>query len=66
MPALLGDSVCDQGVFRDLLRAEWITKYTGRRARIDELTAAGKKQLLDEESRWHAVTSAANRVLRTV
>ena len=27
------------------IRAEWITKDTGRRARIYELTAAGKKQL---------------------
>ena len=48
------------------IRAQWITKDTGRRARIYELTAAGKKQLADEESRWHAVTSAVNRVLRTV
>ena len=48
------------------IRAEWITKETGRRARIYELTAAGKKQLSAEESRWQAVTSAVNRVLRTV
>ena len=53
------------------IRAEWITriasgKDTGRRARIYELTAAGKKQLAAEESRWRAVTSAVNRVLRTV
>jgi PadR family transcriptional regulator, regulatory protein PadR len=48
------------------IRAEWITKETGRRARIYELTAAGKKQLGAEESRWEAVTSAVNRVLRTV
>jgi transcriptional regulator len=47
------------------VRAEWITKETGRRARQYELTAAGKKQLSAEESRWHAVTSAVNRVLRT-
>lgn len=46
--------------------AEWVTKDTGRRARIYELTAAGRKQLAAEESRWHAVTSAVNRVLRTV
>ena len=44
--------------------AEWITKDTGRRARLYELTAAGRKQLAAEESRWHAVTSAVNRVLR--
>ena len=47
------------------IRAEWITKSTGRRARMYELTAAGKKQLAAEESRWQAVTSAVNRVLRT-
>jgi PadR family transcriptional regulator PadR len=47
------------------IRAEWITKDTGRRARIYELTAAGKKQLSTEESRWLAVTMAVNRVLRT-
>jgi len=48
------------------IRAEWITKDTGRRARLYELTAAGRKQLAAEESRWQAVTSAVNRVLRTV
>jgi transcriptional regulator len=48
------------------IRAQWITKDTGRRARIYDLTAAGKKQLETEESRWQAVTSAVNRVLRTV
>jgi PadR family transcriptional regulator, regulatory protein PadR len=47
------------------IHAEWITKDTGRRARLYTLTAAGKKQLAAEESRWRAVTSAVNRVLRT-
>jgi PadR family transcriptional regulator PadR len=46
------------------IRAEWVTKETGRRARLYELTAAGKKQLGAEESRWQAVTLAVNRVLR--
>ena len=46
------------------IRAEWIKKDTGRRARIYELTAAGKKQLVAEESRWQAVSLAINRVLR--
>lgn len=46
------------------VRAEWVSKDTGRRARVYELTAAGKKQLAAEESRWQAVTSAINRVLR--
>lgn len=48
------------------IRAEWVTKETGRRARIYEVTAAGKKQLAAEESRWKSVTAAVNRVLRTV
>ena len=46
------------------IRAEWVTKETGRRARLYELTAAGEKQLGAEESRWQAVTLAVNRVLR--
>jgi transcriptional regulator len=46
------------------IRAHWVTKDTGRRARLYELTAAGKKQLAVEESRWQAVTLAVNRVLR--
>jgi PadR family transcriptional regulator, regulatory protein PadR len=46
------------------IHAEWVTKDTGRRARIYELTAVGRKQLAAEESRWEAVTSAVSRVLR--
>jgi DNA-binding PadR family transcriptional regulator len=46
------------------IRAQWITKDTGRRARLYELTAAGKKQLAAEESSWQVVTAAVNRVLR--
>ena len=46
------------------IRAEWIRKETGRRARVYELTAAGKKQLGAEESRWQAVSLAIGRVLR--
>ncbi len=43
---------------------QWITKDSGRRTRLYELTIAGKEQLGAEESRWQAVTSAVNRVLR--
>ena len=46
------------------IQADWITKENGKRARIYELTRAGKKQLGLEETRWAAVTSAVNRVLR--
>jgi len=48
------------------IRAEWVTKDTGRRARIYQLTALGRKQLAAEETRWQALTVAVNRVLRTV
>jgi PadR family transcriptional regulator PadR len=46
------------------IRAEWITKDSGKRARLYQLTVAGKKQLGAEESRWQAASSAVNRVLR--
>jgi transcriptional regulator len=48
------------------IRAQWITKESGRRSRLYELTAPGKKQLAAEESHWLEVTAAVNRVLRTV
>jgi PadR family transcriptional regulator PadR len=48
------------------IRAEWITKDTGRPARVYELTASGKRQLIVATERWRAVTAAVNRVLRTV
>lgn len=48
------------------IRAEWVKKDTGRRARVYEVTAEGKKQLAAEETRWEMVTSAVNRILRTV
>jgi len=46
------------------LRAEWITRDAGRRARVYEITSAGRKQLTAEESHWQAGTAAVNRVLR--
>jgi transcriptional regulator len=48
------------------ISADWVTKEGGRRARVYQLTTAGKKQLGAEESRWRAVTAAVNRVLRMV
>jgi transcriptional regulator len=46
------------------IRAQWITKDTGRRARLYELTPAGRKRLAAEESRWYTVTAAVNSILR--
>ncbi len=47
-----------------LVRAKWIEKENGRRARIYELAARGSKQLASEEARWTAVTGAVQRVLK--
>ncbi len=46
------------------IRAEWVTTENKRRARLYEITAAGRKQLATEEARWTAVTSAVGRVLK--
>ena len=46
------------------LRAEWIDREGGRRARVYEMTALGRKQLVVEENRWQASTAAVNQVLR--
>ena len=46
------------------IRAEWAPKDTGRRTRLYQLTAAGKKQLAAEVARWQTVSSAINRVLQ--
>ena len=47
-----------------LIRAKWIAKGPGRRVRIYDLTARGRKQLETEEARWSAVTDAVRRVLK--
>jgi transcriptional regulator len=46
------------------VEAEWVVKETGRRARIHEITAAGRQQLASEESRWESISGAVNRVLK--
>ena len=47
-----------------LVRAKWVEKSSGRRARSYELTARGIKQLANEEVRWTAVTDAVQQVLK--
>ena len=47
-----------------LIRARWIAKGPGRRVRIYDLTARGRKQLASQEARWTAVASAVQRVLK--
>ena len=44
--------------------AEWTRTETGRRARVYEVTADGRKQLDAEETRWKAITAAVGKVLR--
>ncbi|HEX5216648.1 MAG TPA: PadR family transcriptional regulator [Vicinamibacterales bacterium] len=48
----------------------WIASYwgvsdTNRKAKFYRLTAAGRKQLASEESRWSELVNAVGRVLRT-
>ena len=46
------------------IRADWVIKESGRRAREYQLTPTGKKQLAAEQARWDTVTAAVNRVLK--
>ncbi len=45
------------------LRAEWGASENNRRARYYSLTAAGRKQLAEEERSWAQLTEAVARVL---
>jgi PadR family transcriptional regulator, regulatory protein PadR len=47
-----------------LIKARWTTTDSGRRARVYEITAAGRKQLESEEVRWKAITAAVGKILR--
>lgn len=46
------------------LRSEWGASENNRRARYYAITAAGRKQLADEEESWAQLTEAVARVLR--
>jgi transcriptional regulator len=46
------------------IRASWISKGKGRRSRVYELTAQGRKQLESEEARWTTVVRGVLRVLK--
>jgi PadR family transcriptional regulator, regulatory protein PadR len=46
------------------VRAKWTTTENTRRARIYDITPAGRKQLQQEESRWASVAAAIGQVLR--
>jgi len=46
------------------LKAQWGTTDTGRKARFYTVTAAGRKQLEEEEHRWVTLMEAVNKALR--
>jgi len=50
----------------DWLRAEWKPSENNRRARYYSITAAGRRQLAEEEAGWTQLTEAVARVLRFV
>jgi PadR family transcriptional regulator len=46
------------------IKARWATTETGRRARVYEITAVGRKHLEAEEARWKAITAAVGKILK--
>ena len=46
------------------LQADWGSSENGRRARFYTITAAGRRQLAEEEKNWAYLTGAVARVLR--
>ena len=49
---------------RGLISAEWKSSDLNRRAKYYRLTAAGRKQLVAEESKWNLLVRAIRRVMR--
>ena len=50
---------------KGLVRSEWRLTEHNRRARYYEITAAGTKQLAEEERAWALSSEAVNRILQT-
>jgi transcriptional regulator len=46
------------------VKARWVVTESHRRARMYQLTAAGRKQLEAEQARWDAVTGAIGHILK--
>jgi transcriptional regulator len=46
------------------VKAKWKTTDNNRRARMYEITAAGRTQLESQEARWRAVTAAVGHILQ--
>ncbi|MBY0504549.1 MAG: PadR family transcriptional regulator [Bryobacteraceae bacterium] len=47
-----------------VLTAEWCTTEAGRRARLYQLTPAGRKRLTQAQDRWAEVAKGMSRLLR--
>jgi len=47
------------------VRAEWKTSDNKQRAKYYRLTAAGRRQLLREQSRWNQLVDAVRALMRT-
>jgi PadR family transcriptional regulator PadR len=45
------------------ISADWDVSENGQRVRVYRLTAAGRKQLLSERSRWEQLSSAIARIM---
>src|ERR1700704_5660048 len=46
------------------IKAKWVTTENNRRARLYEITPAGRKRLGEVEARWRAVTAAVGHILQ--
>lgn len=49
-----------------LVKAKWMVTPKNRRARVYEITAAGRRRLEAEEARWRTVTLAVGQVLERI
>jgi transcriptional regulator len=48
---------------RGLLASEWGVSENNRRAKYYRITAAGRKQLVNEASRWRRMSTAIERIM---
>ena len=48
------------------VKARWVVTTNNRRARVYEITPAGRRQLEAEEKRWRTVTHAVGQLLERI
>jgi PadR family transcriptional regulator PadR len=49
-----------------LVKARWVVTANNRRARVYEISPAGRRQLEADEKRWRTVTLAVAQVLERI